>query len=1231
MLTGETITSIVNAEPAGFILTFSHGRVAHLSLRDQLGRPTVTVQFLRKAPSGSQNGIFGSIRNVFSGSGRRNVAAAHAGKASRGQRYVLVVTGDAELELWDTRMNVGDSLKFQLNAKEELLDSLKHNMPPDGHSNYHFSVLDFAFSSPSRTQEIARTNGESSDEVSFLVALSHGDRSYYYIVDTTIFSEAIKVNTVYPVTCYKQVTRIDAAWQPKLVVPQPGRTAFIVFESAIVLYSLAKLEESPSSQLLLEGGNAPQPFQDCIRFQEDTPFHVLTTTPEDQDDDHKHPSVVIAVQSFGLVRISATYDQTSLEDVDEVKVTPKSKIEQAVFFGSLKNNPLDLFSQGEQQFQPEDIEAAALEVSLEILTSSSKYLPKVTPSIEQNLRSRVKAHDDLALHMAKNYNPLSRSARFQLLWNAEKLAAQRALWKVEEEHRKRRPEGEETIFQLFLYYIHPNKWTAIDRSKGENDRVRKWMTFDADKINVITPWFYGIHDELYKDEVTDPKPRSENILETIEILEAIYDTVYKFRANNASAYGLGNETFSAGVLKSDYAGLPLVWTAKDWRAIYQFVEFTSRFAREWWVTEGKPSTGLPDPATIRKIGGSLKKQVELLSRMMMEQSKWYDSQDTENSPRKRDEILLEHRRISRELMLSMAGLGFSDEAVRLAEEFADMDILVELNIDALVQLNDQSDGNAREVEHLQREARRVNERMDKYFSSYKDRWAKAYYEKMIQDGHLGSLLDDGTHQENLTRYLRKNPAYGKLSWINDIVGEKSFSQASETLAAVAESQETDLWSKKVELCLSKLATLAAVETEAKAKKSTNPIPTDQQAAHIAATTASISLLELQRRLYIHVTSLIGRNILDVPSRHELAFEILGKNSLAVKDKTAFKGLLYDSLGLLLNQQSMTIDQIIDVLTLMSPIGSDPIHQDKITEETLDAGIIGLEFIFALNAIDFALPNNPEDVNALEKRTKREALQTLVWRRVMLRDNWQDLNNTANKSDQAVTDSMKDSILGFTVYNVLMGAQEDNPSADYVKPTIPTPESIRSADPFPKILQNRFSPQELDLVAKDLELECEELSQAIEKGRLGVWFPAILAEMERDVITEMGGDIEDEIQGKNEGPTQAREAADTHDAPAPKNHGDDSTATKGSGDDVEMKEVEVDHHAKGESGNAATDGSQVKKSKSSSRKKEHQAAAAAAPPAPDHDNENKENEATADAEAEEEKPRRRSVRFKQHSK
>lgn len=110
LFSGETVQALTNAEPAGFILTFNHGRVAHLTVRDPMGRPAIGVNFLRKSSGTSAGGIFGSIRNVFGGNARKGTPMVRSASAAKGQRDIVILTDDAEFELWRTTAGADQSL-----------------------------------------------------------------------------------------------------------------------------------------------------------------------------------------------------------------------------------------------------------------------------------------------------------------------------------------------------------------------------------------------------------------------------------------------------------------------------------------------------------------------------------------------------------------------------------------------------------------------------------------------------------------------------------------------------------------------------------------------------------------------------------------------------------------------------------------------------------------------------------------------------------------------------------------------------------------------------------------------------------------------------------------------------------------------------------------------------------------------------------------------------------------
>ncbi|UZP35796.1 hypothetical protein NXS19_003612 [Fusarium pseudograminearum] len=76
------------------------------------------------------------------------------------------------------------------------------------------------------------------------------------------------------------------------------------------------------------------------------------------------------VRGAGAVRIVTTEVDKFASD-QPPKVSAKSKIEQAVFFGVKQDNPLIFDGRQDIKFADDEIAAAALEVSHEILSSST--------------------------------------------------------------------------------------------------------------------------------------------------------------------------------------------------------------------------------------------------------------------------------------------------------------------------------------------------------------------------------------------------------------------------------------------------------------------------------------------------------------------------------------------------------------------------------------------------------------------------------------------------------------------------------------------------------------------------------------------------------------------------------------------------------------------------------------------------------------------------------------------
>ena len=140
------------------------------------------------------------------------------------------------------------------------------------------------------------------------------------------------------------------------------------------------------------------------------------------------------------------------------------------------------------------------------------------------------------------------------------------------------------------------------------------------------------------------------------------------------------------------------------------------------------------------------------------------------------------------------------------------------------------------------------------------------------------------------------------------------------------------------------------------------------------------------------------NAMDETAELQLAMEAFGKT--IVKGHTACQSLLERGMdNLVVNHAAMTPEQLIDVLTLMDPQRSE-LSQSDILDEV---------FCLAFQALR----------NAALEQTNKEAYDTLlrvIWRRCFIRDQWEALNHTAQKSDEAITRELEGTTLWKTLAN-----------------------------------------------------------------------------------------------------------------------------------------------------------------------------------------------------------------------
>ena len=1028
MFGGESVVGIVNAEPAGFVLILSHGRIAHLTVKDQLGRPSIGIQFLRKIPPGGNTGFLGSIRNAFGGSGRKTRPSVIAGRGSKSQRDVIIVTEDGELEFWDLRANTSDTLQFQVALRNDLLEALSFSQLPGEHSTYQMRVLDISVGRH-KEHALQRPGDKPTIPLITLVSLSNENHASYFLLEVNVSEDTTAVEVTHPIRCYQQPISISSTWVTRLCIPKPHEIAFIIFEKAVVLFSLARHAESPSSQLRMEGSSLPEPFQDAIRFQDASTFRIIGCGMENKSQSHHHPSCVLSIAGFGLARISATvqtHDEES-DEADEAKITTKSRIEQAVFFGAIKNNPLDLVHGSQDEASQEEIEHAAEAISKEILSSSSAFLPPLSSSLEEHLKLRARTLENLARHLVRHYPLFSRAARFQLSAAAEKVAAERAMWKVEEDARQRLPKDRLTLLELILNYMSKNNKTGIDKEKGETDPIRHWFTKDTDRLDVVIVFLPQIFRELEKDDVKNPELIAEYLYQAESLFIAAHDAAFRYRESTAATFGLGDEQFKEGVLVNGYHDLRSPWTSspRDLDHKRRLLRIVSEFLEVWWEQSHLPKTGSPSRETLSKISHNFSPFLDLLLRVEDERIRFCSDQDDTMLANDAIRVKKYQRHDRRKSLYFLSNIGMSPEARNLAEKWRDMEALNELHksYEEAIELRE-TEGTSTDKVSIDR--KEVTERDEGYFDKYGDQWACARFGRMVQTGQLGSLLkkgDDPKQAPYLERFLRSRSGFAKISWINDILGpQKDYVRAATTLDQT-ESREQDLWSKKVELCIGRLASLAAdeqqIQSTTKAAESVPVTPT--QRACTTKFTASLALLNLQERLREHIRLVIGDptfSLKDPEMKTENAITALVPQAF-MKHRAASAQLLGKAIRRVLEGRALDVEGLIDFLTLMKP-DAGGIFVDDDQDGAFPAALEAVRILS--EATEQALEPSSA-VGGVVTAEKRRALEATIWRRCLLADDWARLNKTEGRSDRDVRLAFRNSKAYRTMEMVLAARRE----------------------------------------------------------------------------------------------------------------------------------------------------------------------------------------------------------------
>ncbi|KAH7356516.1 Non-repetitive/WGA-negative nucleoporin C-terminal-domain-containing protein [Rhexocercosporidium sp. MPI-PUGE-AT-0058] len=1090
MLSGETVIQILNAETAGFVLAFSTGRIAYMAVRDGQGRPAISVQFLRSGggPT-STSGIFGSIRNALSSTAwRGDIAAVRAGRQEKvGERNVVLATAKGKLQSWNIHRGGHADINGDAEGREAIVMAIKANNPELSDLLIEgFEIHDFTYAPRSAT-DTAPKKPKSGPQLLLLTSLTHRNSSHYFLVNVELKDTEVSVGDIHPMTSYTTPISREATSKPRLYLPNPALIAYVVFDRAIVVMSMAKQPDSPDIQLRSEGHLLPQSFEDVIDFRQEMNIEVVGSGMEEPHGPSptiedpklhrrhkaKHPAVVLIVRGGGVLRVAAT-DTVRLISSNAQQVTAISKLKQAVFYGAIKDNPLSFKVRPELQFPPEQIGEAAKKLSGEIMTSEP---PLDNLAVTQSLQKRATALKDLAVYLQASGVVLDRCTKWELLCNAERLAAATTMWKSYDDTVKNQKRG---LMADVVDFIHENEKLEPDKEKGELDRVRHWFIRDAIKVQIAVPWAYQVIKYTYQDGQKDHAAVMDILSEADDMVLGALQAAFDFRTANLKLYGLGDEQLEYGILKTGYEGLDEFWTSTFFVAenLRKQVELAGMLLREYW---GRPAgQGDPVPEVVDKIRLEFPALIDIAIRSDNERIRWNSAQESPPAQEEANQMRTALAKVQEEHVSSLAtDLDLIDKAIALAEKHEILPTLASLlqwELNGSRVRSRQPGLSDEEVDALLNRANQMRAAVRRLFTKFGARWANAFFEHEIEVGAMEQLLDEWTEEQKyLTKFLRSKPEYARVSWINDVTRENDLETASSALLGLGLNHEQDMWCKKIELSLGKMSFLATQRYS----QADGAIP-DEGQKQLTSVSNQLGLIKIQKQIFDFVLPSIAA-ALDENAEVQLALEAHGNKRL--RKQPMLTRLLQDSMSRLVKQEAMNASELIDLLTL---IGSQV--------ETLDQEeFLGRRFFLALEVTRRGIVGKEEQL----------LMQRIIWRRCMLNDDWAQINNTVDKDEQQHSEQLKKTALYQTSYLCFKNRFFENKNMKPMDPTEVLGAGVSD-------VEERFTPLDASIkesIIGDMQAE-DDLLELQGKHRLGQWYNTVLEKAKQDYEGVLAEETED---------------------------------------------------------------------------------------------------------------------------
>ena len=753
---GECITVAENVEPAGVVVATSWKRVVLILLRDFKGAPKLSLVEL-SAPSKSFRLLSGWFKRGDGDHLSDEIVSIKTGRITGNGLAQEIIIQDAAGAFKKVFFQFSATGSPHINHRRTLNFNLPSYLENNIDGFIPGAVIDVKYLDlwPLRPQVDLDSDSQLLDDL--YTALICVQSSIHGTDEKRLLLVTMKINDS-GVLVYgsHQLPQVDTSLsdslvvKPRLFIPRPGATAFVVVGNSIILTDM-------NTKFLTKASTATflyfkPKWEDTVNLK--SSVEVIGLGYEDKATE-SNPSLVLITRDYGVLRVERFTDNTDdvKENIEDTSIDPtdpvyllKSRIQQAIYYHDSSVVDFNV-SEG---YADEVISTATKSVISEILDSSSPYLPSIFASTRESFIVRINLMHQLIAFALENFD----NSWFivpDIVYALEKLAVSEGLWNLVDVET---PEA--SLLKEKLVYFMQSK--SFVNTSTNQDTLRTFFTKNVDNIlDVLTGFIEFLH---------------QNDFSTAVILKILETTLYEAVFVNEERYV--SQITQKTAVKNWIFDSKLLIVAED---IYSNAYCSSNKEFEYLSsTQSRMQLVHLTEALYYLVNSAVKYMKESNDDQLTEYQKWYTNRKSQWV-----NAMLKH--------------GLVNDALRITEKYHDF-----LSVAAVL-----------EKERDQTSPEYIEEHIRHFMEKYGYEFAAELFSYYLEADKIHRLiLDCGSFQEYLEMFFKKNHTKSaKVAWIHYLLVSK-FEEAAKGLMTLSNSKEMDNQeNRELNLSLAKLTAIAA--------------------------------------------------------------------------------------------------------------------------------------------------------------------------------------------------------------------------------------------------------------------------------------------------------------------------------------------------------------------------------------------------------------------------------------